>query len=286
MDIGIGLPAAVPGAKGEQLVDWARRAEERGFSSVGVIDRIVYPNYEPMVTLGAAAAVTERIRLTTTIAISPYRANTALFAKQALSVDHLSGGRLVMGMAVGGREDDYAASAVDFHQRGRFFDIQLQEIKEIWAGGTHGHVIGPQPVREGGPQILIGGQVDAAFRRAAQFGDGWVMGGGTPDQFREGLEKLKGAWSEAGREGEPRTAALAYYSLGDDAQEHAQSYLGHYYAWLGEEIAGAIAGSAATDADTVQQYKAGFEEAGCDELFLFPCSAETAQVDLLADAAL
>ena len=286
MDIGIGLPAAISGVEGRRIVDWARRADERGFSSAGVIDRIVYPNYEPMVTLGAAAAVTERIRLMTTIAIVPYRANTALFAKQALSVDNLSAGRLVMGMAIGPREDDYAASGVDVHQRGRFFDIQLQEIKEIWAGERHGHVIGPPPVRPGGPEILIGGQVDASFRRAARFGHGWIMGGGTPDQFKQGLEQLKRAWAEAGRDGEPRTAALAYYSLGEHAVEHARSDLEHYYAWLGEETAGAIASSAATNAETVRQYSAAFEEAGCGELVWFPCSPGLEQVDLLADAAL
>jgi alkanesulfonate monooxygenase SsuD/methylene tetrahydromethanopterin reductase-like flavin-dependent oxidoreductase (luciferase family) len=286
MEVGIGLPATIPGVTGAEVVDWARRSNERGFSSLGVIDRIVYPNYEPMVTLGAAAAVTERIRLMPAIAIVPYRANTALFAKQALTVDNLSGGRLVMGMAIGGREDDYAASAVDFHQRGRFFDIQLEEIKAIWAGESHGHLIGPPATPPGGPPVLIGGEVDASFRRAVRHGDGWIMGGGTPDQFKEGLEKLRQAWSEAGREGEPRTAALAYYSLGEQAEENAQSYLQHYYGWLGEELAGAIAASAATDAETVRQYRDAFAQAGCDELIFFPCSTNAGQVDLLAEAVL
>jgi alkanesulfonate monooxygenase SsuD/methylene tetrahydromethanopterin reductase-like flavin-dependent oxidoreductase (luciferase family) len=286
MDVGIGLPATIPGVRGEDVVDWARRADQGGFSSVGVIDRIVYPNYEPMVTLGAAAAVTERVRLTTAIAIVPYRANTALFAKQALTLDSLSGGRAVMGMAIGGREDDYTASAVDFHQRGRFFDVQLEEIKEIWAGESHGHVIGPPAVRPGGPEVLIGGQVDATFRRAAQHGNGWIMGGGAPDQFKQGLEKLRQAWSAAGRQDQPRTAALSYFALGDGAEEHARAYLGHYYAWLGEELAGQIAASAATDAATVQQYRDAFAQAGCDELIFFPCSTDAGQVDLLAEAAL
>ena len=286
MEVGIGLPATIPGVQGADVVDWARRAEQRGFSSLGVIDRIVYPNYEPMVALGAAAAVTERIRLTTAIAIVPYRANTALFAKQALTLDSLSGGRAVMGMAIGAREDDYTASAVDYHQRGRFFDIQLEEIKAIWAGESHGHVIGPPAVRAGGPEVLIGGSVDAAFQRAAQYGHGWIMGGGTAEQFSEGLEKLRQAWSAAGRQDSPRTAALTYYALGEGAEEQARAYLGHYYAWLGEDDAGQIAASAATDAATVQQYRDAFAQAGCDELIFFPSSTDAGQVDLLADAAL
>ena len=93
MDVGIGLPATIPDVERDQLLDWARRAEARGFSSLGTIDRLVYGNYEPLIALAAAAAVTERIKLATTILIAPFRANGALLAKQAASVDRLSHGR-------------------------------------------------------------------------------------------------------------------------------------------------------------------------------------------------
>jgi alkanesulfonate monooxygenase SsuD/methylene tetrahydromethanopterin reductase-like flavin-dependent oxidoreductase (luciferase family) len=121
MEVGIGLPTTIPGVTGEQVLEWARRAEARGFSSLGTIARIVYPNYEPLIALAAVAAVTERIRLATTILIAPYRANGALVAKQAATLDNLSGGRLVLRVAVGGREDDYEVSGVDFHRRGKIF---------------------------------------------------------------------------------------------------------------------------------------------------------------------
>jgi alkanesulfonate monooxygenase SsuD/methylene tetrahydromethanopterin reductase-like flavin-dependent oxidoreductase (luciferase family) len=284
MDVGIGLPATIPGVEGEQVLEWARRAERRGFSSLGTVDRLVYGNYEPLTALAAAAAVTQRIRLATTVLLAPLRANGALLAKQAATVDCLSGGRLVFGVAVGGREDDYEASGVDFHTRGKRFDEMLELWPRVWGGDEFGPAgaIGPQPPR-GRPTLIIGGAAHAAFRRAAQHGDGWIMGGGSPDQFREGAAQLDAAWQAAGREGKPRTMALAYYALGDGAAEAADRYLHDYYGWLGE-IADMIAGSAATDADTVRQYVAGFTEAGCDELVLFPCSADTDQVDLLADA--
>lgn len=118
MDIGIGLPNAVRGVERRGIVDWARQAEQAGFSTLGTIDRIAYPSYESLITLAAAAAVTERIRLTTDILIAPVRGNTALFAKQAATVDQLSGGRLVLGLAVGGRPDDYEAVGEDFHAAG------------------------------------------------------------------------------------------------------------------------------------------------------------------------
>src|SRR3954462_5192532 len=130
MDIGIGLPNAVPGVDRTGIVEWARRAEAAGFSSLGTLDRIAYGNYESFVALAAAAAVTERVRLVTDILIAPLRSNTALLAKQATTIDQLSNGRLTLGLAVGGREDDYELSGVDFKGRGRLFDRQLDELQQ------------------------------------------------------------------------------------------------------------------------------------------------------------
>jgi alkanesulfonate monooxygenase SsuD/methylene tetrahydromethanopterin reductase-like flavin-dependent oxidoreductase (luciferase family) len=286
MDVAIGLPATIPGVEREQLLEWARRADARGFPSLATLDRIVYPNYEPLIALAAAAAVTERIGLMTAILIAPYRANAALVAKQAATLHHLSNGRLALGVAVGGREDDYTASGVDFHTRGRVFEEMLATWKRVWEGeafGTAGGV-GPEPPN-GRPGMLIGGSADVAFERAAEHADGWIMGGGTPDQFGQGLAKLRAAWEAAGRTDQPRTVALAYFALGDGAREAADAYLLHYYEWLGQ-YAQMVADSAATDAETVRQSVAGFADAGCDELVMFPSSPDPRQVDLLAEAVL
>jgi alkanesulfonate monooxygenase SsuD/methylene tetrahydromethanopterin reductase-like flavin-dependent oxidoreductase (luciferase family) len=278
MDVGIGLPSAVPGTTGEQLVEWARRAETRGFSTLGTIDRIVYPNYEPLTALAAAAGVTERIGLCTSVLLGPLRTNPVELAKQALSVHALSGGRFTLGIGLGAREDDYHISGVELSGRGARLDSMLERIVGIWSGDEVG------PAIEGAPRLVVGGHADASFARAARFGEGWIAGGAPPDQYAGMIEKLKEAWSRAGREGEPRTMGLAYFSLGERAEENARAYLTDYYAFLGEETAGYIAGSAAKDADTVQQYLAAFEEAGCGELILFPSSSDPDQVDLLADA--
>jgi alkanesulfonate monooxygenase SsuD/methylene tetrahydromethanopterin reductase-like flavin-dependent oxidoreductase (luciferase family) len=288
MNVGIGLPSTIPGVDRESLLTWARKAEERGFSTLGTIDRLVYGNYESLIALAAAAAVTERIRLTTDILLGPFRGNGAVLAKQAATVDSLSNGRLTLGIAVGGREDDYAAAGTPFQERGKLFDAQLEEMKRIWAGEDRGTAgpIGPPPAREGGPELVIGGTAPATIRRVAAYGDGWTMGGGTPDQFKEMSGKVKDAWSEAEREGTPRLIALCYFGLGDGAEEAANEDLGHYYAWLGEEIAGQIIAGAATDEDTIRAYRDGFAEAGADEFICFPTSTDPAQVDLLADAVL
>ncbi len=277
MDVGIGLPNTVTGVDRAGIVDWARAAEASGFSSLGTIDRIAYGNYESLIALAAAAAVTERIRLVTDILIAPLRSNTALFAKQAATIDHLSGGRLVLGLAPGGRPDDYELSDVDFHRRGRLFDRQLEDLARYWGGETD---VGPAPVR---PGLLIGGTSDAAFRRVGQFGDGWTAGGGGYERFGDALKQVREAWQAAAREGEPRTMALFYFSLGDGAAEQAEATLGAYYAFAGEYAEMIVAG-AATSAERVREYVAGYEAAGCDEVICFPASADPAQVELLAEA--
>lgn len=279
MDVAIGLPNAVPGTTGEQLVEWARRAEARGFSSLGTIDRVVYDNWEPLLALAAAAAVTERIGLRTSVLLGPLRTNVAELAKQARTLNGIAGGRFKLGIALGAREDDYEISGVEYAGRGKRFDEELARLKEIWEGEEVG------PATAAPPQLILGGHADASFRRAARFGDGWVAGGASPEEFAAMVGKLKDAWSQAGREGEPSTMGLAYYGLGENAVENAREELTGYYAWLGEEIANYIADSAATDAETVRQYIAAFEGAGCEELILFPTSSDPEQVDLLADAA-
>jgi alkanesulfonate monooxygenase SsuD/methylene tetrahydromethanopterin reductase-like flavin-dependent oxidoreductase (luciferase family) len=281
MDVGIGLPNAVRGVDRRGIVEWARRAEAAGFSSLGTIDRIAYPNYESLIALAAAAAVTERIRLVTDILIAPLRTNTALLAKQAATIDSLSEGRLVLGLAVGGREDDYEISGADFGSRGKTFDRQLEELGALWRGERG---VGPRPARGDRPTVLIGGSSDVAFRRAARYADGWTLGGGTPDAFAEGREKLRAAWAAEGRDGEPRTMVLFYFALGDDAEAAARASLGDYYGFLGEYADQIVAG-AAKDEDAVKGYLSAFEQAGVDEVICFPTSTDPEQVDLLAGVA-
>ena len=287
MDVGLGLPNTVPGTRGEQLLEFARRGEAVGFASLGTLDRLIYAGLEPLVSLAGAAAVTERVPLRTTVLLAPYRLNGALLAKEADSVQVLSGGRLTLGLGLGWREDDYEASGIEFASRGRRLDEMLAEIERVWSGHEYGVAggIGPD-VSSDPPKLLLGGSVDASFKRAARYGIGWILGGGTPAQFADGRQKLEQAWGETGRDGQPKGMALAYFSLGANGERDAQTYLGHYYAAMGEETAKRIIASAAKDEQTVRGYLQAFAEAGCDELILFPCSPDPEQVDLLAAAAL
>ena len=285
MDVGIGLPNAVPDTAGRTLIDWSRLAEDAGFSTLGTIGRLVYPNYEELVALSAAAAVTSQIRLTTGVLLAPLYTNSALFAKQAASLDRLSGGRLVLGLGLGGREDDFAASGVSTQGRGKRLEEQIAMMKRVWSGEEFGYAgaIGPPPARHGGPEIILGGASEATFRRVARLADGWIMGGGTPDMFAQAAAGVDQAWQDAGRPGRPRKLTLAYFGLGPEARSQAEGYLLHYYGWLGE-IANMIAGGAAVSPEMVKSYVAAFEASGCDEIIFVPTASRLDQISLLAEA--
>jgi alkanesulfonate monooxygenase SsuD/methylene tetrahydromethanopterin reductase-like flavin-dependent oxidoreductase (luciferase family) len=286
MKIGIGLPTTIPGVTPQQLIEWARRAEAAGFSTLGTIDRIVYANYESLVALSAAAAVTERIGLATSTLLLPSRPSAAVVAKEAATLHALSGGRLVLGMAVGGRPDDFEATGAAFGDRGKRFEQMLDEIKRLWAGERRGFAGGVGPdVSDSPPPIVIGGQVDAAFRRAARYGDGWIMGTSPPDAFPAPVEKLEAAWRAEGRDGEPLKMSLSYFSLDDDPEAAARSSIGEYYSFAPDYAEQSVAGTAKGE-DEVKERVRGFEEVGCDELIMCPASPDPDQVDKLAAAVL
>jgi alkanesulfonate monooxygenase SsuD/methylene tetrahydromethanopterin reductase-like flavin-dependent oxidoreductase (luciferase family) len=224
MDVTIGLPNTVAGVNRDSLLEWSRRAEARGFPGVASLDRLVYPGYEPLISLGAAAAVTERVRLTTQVLLGPWRLNAALVAKQVATVQHLSNGRMVLGIGLGAREDDFTASGTTTAGRGKRLTEMIEDMLAIWDGEERGTAggIGPPLDGVGRPQLLVGGGVEAAFRRVAKYGDGWTASGGTPEQFAQGAQGVRAAWGEEGREGNPRLTALAYYGLGPTGVEDAK----------------------------------------------------------------
>jgi alkanesulfonate monooxygenase SsuD/methylene tetrahydromethanopterin reductase-like flavin-dependent oxidoreductase (luciferase family) len=204
VDIGIGVPNAVLGATGPGLIEWARRAESAGFSTLASIGAVSYPSYEELTVFAAAGAVTSRIRFFSNVLISTAR-STAELAKQAATVDQLTDGRLTLGLGVGWREADYTLTGRPFASRGADFDRQLVDLKRAWAGeaiaeGTRPP--SPTPVQQPIP-IVVGGASDAAVRRAAEHGVGWTSGGLPPDAVAELVQKVDTAWRDAGRADAP-----------------------------------------------------------------------------------
>lgn len=281
MEIGIGLPGHAPWTDGRNFVEWARRAEARGFSTLSVSDRLVWSTPEPLITLAAAAAVTSRIRLLTSVLVAPLRANHALFAKSVTTLDQLAGpNRLHLGLAPGIRDDDFADGGVDYTARGKHFDLLLDRLAAVSAQDDP---VGPRPATAGGPPLLFGGNSAATLRRIAAHGTGWIAGDATTQDVLDFRPQIERAWSGAGRAGAPRLVASVMYALGPEAEAAVSRAIGPYYAFAGEEYARYGMSLARTSPEQITATIADFERIGCDELIFMGNDTDPGQVDLLAD---
>jgi alkanesulfonate monooxygenase SsuD/methylene tetrahydromethanopterin reductase-like flavin-dependent oxidoreductase (luciferase family) len=284
--IGIGIPNTVLGVQGSTLVDWARLAEDRGFSALQTIGRVVWPGYDEFVALAAAAAVTERIGLMTNLALMPTW-DPARFAKASASVDQISGGRLTLGIGVGGRPDDFEATSRDLSNRGRVLEDGLEVMHATWAGlasAGFDQPFGPKAVR-GPVPLLFGGDATIAGRRAARW-DGGLTIGGAPFEMGGGIiTGANAAFREAGASGDLRVVALNYFSLGEEHTEESLHNLRSYYGFTGD-YAEMIAQGAARSADEIRRRADGFSALGIDQLNWSPTVNDLDQVERLADVAL
>ncbi|MGX1367938.1 alkanesulfonate monooxygenase SsuD/methylene tetrahydromethanopterin reductase-like flavin-dependent oxidoreductase (luciferase family) [Streptomyces canus] len=280
MNIGLGLPIDDPA----QLLTWARRADASPFRTLGLLDRLVYDNPEPLVTLATLAGATTRIRVQTEVLLAPLH-NTALLAKQTATLDRLAGGRFTLGIGVGGREDDCRAAGIDLHRRGRRLDEQLGLLRRAWSGERYGEgvgPIGPAPATPGGPEVLFGGFAPAALERVGRFGDGF-LGAALPPSFMSKLFRdAETAWQKHHRPGRPRLVAQANVALGPDSTvDRARHNLRDYYAFSGH-VAYMEAGLLTTPRQIRETADAYFG-IGADEVMLYCWASDADQIDRLAD---
>ena len=287
MRIAIGLPSRISSASGAVMLEWITRAERGPFSSVVVTDRVVSQALEPITVLAMAAGATQRVRLMTSVVIGPTR-ETTLLARQAATIDLLSGGRLTLGVGIGVRENDYLATGFDFHRRGRRAEEQLPILRQLWSGAAMSDkigAIGPRPSRSDGPELLIGGYVPAIVQRIAKWGDGYMApGGGVPETLLKTWHQIEDAWQEAGRTGKPRWVGATYYALGPNARDHANRYINANYGYNPDLAARRLSTLPASDSAVEESIKRQ-ADMGVDEFILRPCADELEQMDGLAEIA-
>lgn len=294
MQLGICLPHYGRPIEPSRLAQLAARAEEVGLDSVWVTDHVLVPQdvaliyrddmLDPLAVLPWLAGVTERIALGTSVIVLPYRSPLPV-AKLLASVDVLSGGRLVVGVAVGWLEGEFAALGVPFRERGRRTDEAIELFRAVWTQDhpevrtAHHHLSGvkvsPMPLQKPRPPILVGGASDAALRRAARLGDGWHASGMAPPAFRAGALAVGNHWKDAGREGAPELT-LRVPLLIDGVHRAAVDP-----ALLGSRHV--VRGSVAAVAKELRQY----QTAGCSHVALevsystYPAILDT--IDILAE---
>jgi len=278
------LPSMARGCDRAAVLAWCRGIDAGPFASLACGERVTFHNAEMRTLLGAAAALTERVRIVPTLYVLPMHA-AAQVAKEVATLDVLSGGRVTLTVGVGGREHDYRASGASFAGRFARLDAQVAELRRLWSGEppfAGADPVGPAPLQPGGPPIWAGAMGPKSLGRAARWADG-VAGfslAGDPEQVVRSFRAADAAWREAGRSERPRRVTGFWYALGDGARERLRAYAVDYLRIFGEPAARAIAESLRIDSVGVfRETLAAIAEAGCDELLLVPTSADPAELD-------
>lgn len=285
------MPVMEPDLDAVTLKTWAKVIDDGPFSSLCWGERIAFDNPDSMTLLGALAAWTDRVRLVTTVVVPQLHDPVAL-AKALATGDVLSGGRLTVGLGVGGRHEDYQAVGADTAtQTMRAMAERVAVMKRVWAGEKVTESVlpvGPPPVQTGGPELLVGTIGPKTVRSAA----GWAAGlAGTTldldaDQQNELFDVARQAWDAAGKP-KPHLATSFWFAIGDRkaAREQVRRHLLRYMNWIPEEFVDAIAPTTGWSGsqDELLAVLRRFESIGADEVHLIPTSDDIEQVHRAAE---
>lgn len=287
MRISMTLPTMAGGLDRGMLREWCAVVDDGPFHAIAVGERIGFDNLEMHTALTFAAAVTERVRIASTLTILPMYA-TAWAAKSLATLDVVSAGRLDLVVGVGGRQHDYDRAEASYAGRHQRLDDQVAELRRLWAGGeVDGQTIGPAPVQAGGPPIFASAMGPKSTARAARWADGNMGFSLAPntDDHAASIQTMVDAWAAAGRAERPYVSTSFWYSLGADAASELDAYARSYLGIFGEDAAGMMASmctAAGLEAtvDALERCRA----AGMDEVYLVPTSSDPAALGELIDA--
>jgi alkanesulfonate monooxygenase SsuD/methylene tetrahydromethanopterin reductase-like flavin-dependent oxidoreductase (luciferase family) len=284
------LPVMVPGLDRDTILEWARRIDAGPYSSLAAGERIWFPNPEIMVVMSAAAAVTERVAINFSVVVLPMHSAVHI-AKQIATLDVISNGRVVLGVGVGGREEDYRAFDAPFDKkRLSRMERQVDIMRRAWAGERVVEEalrpLEPAPVQAGGPPILSGSIFPGSVKRSARWADG-ISGfsfGPDRDELATCFETARAAWKEQGRDMPPRLVTSCWYAVGDGARARLDEYLRRYLNFMGADVADQLAPLVTTDsAAKLKDVIRMLEDLGADELLLVPTTSDPDEIDRVAD---
>jgi len=284
------LPVMEPNLDASILETWARRIDEGPFSSLCFGERMAFDNPHSLTLLGAVAAWTSRVRISTTVLV-PQLHDPISLAKALATADLLCGGRLSVGVGIGGREEDYrAVGASESTRTMQEMADRVAVMRRVWAGEKVTEAVrpvGPSPIQPGGPEILVGTLGPKTIRHAAAWADG--VAGFAPEvdigAIGAVFDLAREAWREAGRTS-PRLTTSFWFAVGDEPRGQVQRHLRHYMNWIPREFVDAF-GATAGFAGSVAKLKdvlSRIEDLGADEVQLVPTSADLTQVEQVANA--
>jgi alkanesulfonate monooxygenase SsuD/methylene tetrahydromethanopterin reductase-like flavin-dependent oxidoreductase (luciferase family) len=291
MQVGMTMPVMEPDLDAAALRDWAHAIDNGPFSSLCWGERIAFDNPESLTLLGALAAWTDRVRLVTTVVVPQLHA-PVLLAKALATGDMLCGGRLTVGIGVGGRHEDYRAVGADpATQTMREMSQRTAVMRSVWAGEQVTESVlpvGPVPVQPGGPPLLVGSFGPKTIRSAIAWADG--LAGITLDldvvKQDELFEVARIAWAAAGKP-KPHLSTSFWFAVGDrrQARDQIHRHLRRYMNWIPSEYVDAMApttGWAGTEQELMAALRK-FQAVGTDEIQLIPTSSDLGQLRAVAD---
>ena len=284
------LPVMEPGLDASILETWSRRIDDGPFSSLCFGERMAFDNPHALTLLGAVSAWTSRVRISATVLV-PQLHDPVSLAKALATADLLCGGRLSVGVGVGGREEDYAAvGASESSRTMQEMADRVAVMRRVWAGEKVTPAVrpvGPPPVQPGGPEVLVGTLGPKTIRHSAAWADG--LAGFAPEVEMEAIGKVfdqaRTAWQDAGRT-PPRLTTSFWFAVGDEPRAQMRQHLLRYMNWLPRDFVDAFADTAGF-AGTVTELRdvlRRIEDLGADEVQLVPTSADLAQVEQIAAA--
>jgi len=294
--IGLAWVNPAPLTKPENVVNFAKKCEAMGCQSMWTIDRIAYDNLEPLTVLAAAAGVTQKTRIGTSVLLGNLR-HASHIAKIVSTLDFISNGRVTLGLGFGSRESDYKAVEIPFEHRGSRAVEQVQLMKRLWSEdsvtfkGKFYNVenlsVGPKPIQKPHPPIWTGGSAEVSLKRAGTWADGFICGSSAIPDFPSTWEKIAGYARAAGRDpNRIRKAGLTFMAIDDDqskAVRAVEDYVMRYYGRLRADVANtSLVGSPAAVTERI----GAFLSKGLDTLIIGVADPDPRQLDLFGEKVL
>lgn len=289
MEIGLAFPQMTPDLDRDRVRAWCRAVDDGPFSSISAGERIAFDNLDAFTLCAAAAALTDRVRILFNVIVAPWH-EPAMLAKQTLSIDAVSGGRVEVAVGVGGREQDYVALGSTTDGRFGRLDHVATELQRLWRGGevVPGAGIGPRSLQPAGPRLLCSGTGPRSLARATAWADGLTSFtlGADPSESSATFRLAEQAWTDAGRTDRPRLVAGTFVVLGPDAQPRLQAFARRYLDVFGTEVAAWLADQMPLHTeDALHRFLVELAATGCDEVVLVPGDSDPDQVRRLAEVA-
>lgn len=287
MKVGLAIPQMARGLDRSRVRGWCAAADNGPFSSISAGERITFRNLEGITLCAMAAGLTERVRVITNVVVLPWH-SPALIAKQLATIDVVSGGRLDVGVGVGGRWQDYAALGSSFARRHQRLDDAVDEIRRLWNGGeaADGEKVGPEPVQAGGPRLFGSAMGPKSMARVAKWASG-VSGFTLLADVSEAARQFRAAeaaWVEAGRGDRPEHLTGSFVSLGHNAKETLENFAYEYLEVFSPDFARQLSQSMRLySQDALAEFLKNLQREGADEFTVVPANSDPAMAKDIAD---